>query len=476
MKKQNKYIQLIVILSASALIGFSIIQFFWLKNSFIQKKSNLENTIGLCANDISHEIVDYVINKKQPQIEQQKNYVTQNSNGFYSGEKYELFIKDSLNILLDECKNKSVKFKKRRLLKILKNFFPFDFSLHLEDQLSNEKINEIVKTKLNEHNLNLSFHYILSNENGDIIFRNFENSEENEVNNEFKYSSNLTLDHEYIFTLFIKNETNFLLQSLNHIFLISIFLLIVVLGAFLFTIKVIINQKRSSEIKTDFINNMTHELKTPISTISLASEALLDKELIKNEKIKNKFIRTIVDENKRLSSLVENVLQTAVSEKQNLELKLELFSIDQIITKAIKNHQLQINKTKIIIKTELIALNKLVEGDKFHITNAIQNLIDNAIKYSANNPIIIIETKDVIGGVIIKVIDNGIGIAKENQTRIFEKLYRVPTGNIHNVKGFGLGLSYVKSIIDLHSGTIKVESNIGKGSTFIVFLKSSKIE
>ena len=118
----------------------------------------------------------------------------------------------------------------------------------------------------------------------------------------------------------------------------------------------------------------------------------------------------------------------------------------------------------------------MVEGDKFHITNVIQNLIDNAIKYSANSPVIKIETQDVIGGVIIRVIDNGIGIAKENHMRIFEKLFRVPTGNIHNVKGFGLGLSYVKSILDLHNGTVKVESNIGKGSTFIVFLKSSKIE
>ena len=174
--------------------------------------------------------------------------------------------------------------------------------------------------------------------------------------------------------------------------------------------------------------------------------------------------------------MVENVLQSAVSDKQNLELKLELFSLNQVIEKALKSHQLQLTKTKGKVSTDLKALNKLIEGDKFHITNVIQNLVDNAIKYSDESPIIKIETKDVIGGVIIRIVDNGIGIAKENHVRIFEKLYRVPTGNIHNVKGFGLGLSYVKSIIDLHNGTVKVESNTGKGSTFIVFLKSSKME
>ena len=154
---------------------------------------------------------------------------------------------------------------------------------------------------------------------------------------------------------------------------------------------------------------------------------------------------------------------------------LRKFYIKQI-EKAIKTHQLQLNNTSGSIATKLSARNTLLEGDKFHITNVIQNLLDNAIKYSANKPLIKVETNDVIGGIVIRINDNGIGIAKENHIRIFEKLFRVPTGNIHNVKGFGLGLSYVKSIIELHNGTVKVESNIGKGSTFIIFLKSSKIE
>ena len=476
MKKQSKYIQFIIVLSAAALIGFTVIQFYWLKTSFEEKKSNLKNTVGLCADEVAHEIIDYVLNKKQPHIEKLDPTLLDPSSTLFSAKDYQDFMTDSLSILLKECENQSITYRKQRLIKVFRKFFPYDFSLHLEEQISNDQINDIVQKVLLKHDLDLSYHYALNNSEGVTLFSNFNDLDIDALNKELACTSNLTIQHEYTITLFINNETKFLLNSLKHIFFGSVLLLIVVIGAFLFTIKIIFNQKRTSEIKTDFINNMTHELKTPISTIGLASEALLDSDLTKSEKTKNKFINTIIEENKRLSSLVENVLQSAVSDRQNLELKFELFSINNVIEKAIKTHQLQLNKTSGSIATKLSARNTLIEGDKFHITNVIQNLLDNAIKYSANKPLIKVETKDVIGGIVIRINDNGIGIAKENHIRIFEKLFRVPTGNIHNVKGFGLGLSYVKSIIELHNGTVKVESNIGKGSTFIVFLKSSKIE
>ena len=476
MKKQSKYIKFIIFLSAFALLGFTIIQFYWLKNSFQEKKSNLKNTIGLCADEISHEIIDYVINKKQPLVEKFDASLLDPSLSLFSPQDYKDFMTDSLKILLEECQNQSINYRKQRLTKVFRKFFPFDISLHLEEQITNDQINEIIQNTLFKHDLDLPYHYSLNNSDGVTLFSNFDQNDIDELNKELAYTSNLTIQHEYTITLFIDKETKFLLNSLKHIFCGSVILLLIVIAAFFFTIKVIFNQKRTSEIKTDFINNMTHELKTPISTIGLASEALLDSDLTKNEETKNKFVSTIIEENKRLSSLVENVLQSAVSDKQTLELKLELFPINQVIEKAIKSHQLQLTKTSGRIISNFNALNTLIEGDKFHITNVIQNLLDNAIKYSSDNPMIKIETKDVIGGIIIRIKDNGIGIAKENHVRIFDKLFRVPTGNIHNVKGFGLGLSYVKSIIDLHSGTIKVESNIGIGSTFIVFLKASKMQ
>ena len=219
---------------------------------------------------------------------------------------------------------------------------------------------------------------------------------------------------------------------------------------------------------------MTHELKTPISTISLACEALVDEDLSSKTQNRNRFINTIAEENKRIGTLVENVLQSAVIEKEDLELKIELLDLNAIIKKAIKNIELQLNKNNGELTLNLNAKNTLIEADKIHITNVIYNLLDNAIKYAKEKPVINIESSDVINGVIIKVKDNGIGIAKDQQLKVFEKLYRIPTGDIHNVKGFGLGLSYVKSIIDKLKGNIKVESNIGEGSTFIIELNAAK--
>ena len=266
-----------------------------------------------------------------------------------------------------------------------------------------------------------------------------------------------------------------IIRSFSSIFLISISLITIIIGTFFYSIKIINNQKKITQIKSDFINNMTHELKTPIATIGLACEALKDKDIELNKPMKDKFLSTITNENERLGKLVETVLQNTISDKGTPELKLEIFNIEEIIEKAMKSIQLSFDKKEGSIETDFMALNKIVEADKLHITNVIYNLLDNSLKYSENKPLVKISTRDVIGGLVIRIKDNGIGIAKDNQGKIFEKLFRVPTGNIHNVKGFGLGLSYVKSIMELHQGSIKVESKLGHGSTFLISLKASKI-
>jgi two-component system phosphate regulon sensor histidine kinase PhoR len=173
--------------------------------------------------------------------------------------------------------------------------------------------------------------------------------------------------------------------------------------------------------------------------------------------------------------LVENVLENSLSEKGTPQLKLEIFNLEDIINRAIKSIEISFSKQNGTISTDFMAQNILIEADKLHITNLIYNLLDNSLKYTHKVPQVSISTRDIIGGIIIRIKDNGIGIAKDNHNQIFEKLFRVPTGNVHNVKGFGLGLSYVKSIIDLHNGSIKVESKLGEGSTFLINLKSSKI-
>ena len=215
---------------------------------------------------------------------------------------------------------------------------------------------------------------------------------------------------------------------------------------------------------------MTHEFKTPISTISLATEMLNDK-TIKNspEKIST-FLNMINSENKRLSLLVENILQTAILDKGELKLQKLDVDIHNLIEQTIDNIKLQVENKEGKITTQLDATSPIIYADRGHITNIIFNLIDNALKYTNAQPEIKISTQNKDDGIYISVQDNGIGISKENQKKIFDTMFRVPTGNIHNVKGFGLGLSYVKTVVEKHNGTISVDSTLNQGSTFTIYL------
>lgn len=223
-------------------------------------------------------------------------------------------------------------------------------------------------------------------------------------------------------------------------------------------------------MKTDFINNMTHELKTPIATISLASEMLKDKSITANDSSRLRYAGIIFEENKRLANHVEQVLQIARLEKGEIQLNKEERDIHSIIRSLVHHFDLISQDYNAIIETDLLANPSSLIIDEMHITNAIKNLIDNALKYNDKNPLIQISTKNNANGIFISVKDNGIGLSKNNLNKIFEKFYRVQSGNIHDTKGFGLGLNYVKSIIDAHHGTIHVESKLKEGTTFIIYL------
>jgi len=229
-----------------------------------------------------------------------------------------------------------------------------------------------------------------------------------------------------------------------------------------------LKQKKLSEIKNDFISNMTHEFKTPISTISLASEMLGDSSISQTPEKQQRYLKMIRDENKRLSVLVESILQTSILDKGEFKLKLSEVDVHEIINAAINNTHLLIDQRNGIIHTSLKAQKHILKADRVHLTNIVFNLIDNAIKYTQEIPEITVTTYNTAEGIMIQVKDNGIGISRENQRKIFDKFYRVPTGNLHNVKGFGLGLSYVLAVVLKHKGTISVNSEPGKGSTFNV--------
>ena len=243
----------------------------------------------------------------------------------------------------------------------------------------------------------------------------------------------------------------------------------IILFCFLYTINVIFEQKKLSEIKNDFINNMTHEFKTPIATISLASDSITSPVIINNpEKIK-RFADIIRQENKRMNTQVEKVLQMAIIDRNDQELNMTEIDLHQIITQAVNNFSVVVESREGHLETDLNATQTSIEGDLTHVTNIIHNLMDNANKYTPEKPHISVATRNVKGGIEIMVSDNGIGLSATSKKMIFDKFYRVHTGNLHDVKGFGLGLSYVKAMMTAHKGSIDVKSELGKGSQFILF-------
>lgn len=273
-----------------------------------------------------------------------------------------------------------------------------------------------------------------------------------------------------ILSIFFPYQKRYLISSMWLMLLFSGLFILIIIGAFYYTINTILKQKKLSDVKNDFINNMTHELKTPISTISLACEMLSDKEISSTENQRSNYIGMIREENKRLGTLVESVLTNAVIERGELKLKPQEIHLNVLIKDLIQSFELQISRRNGVINFYPDAEIDLIQGDKVHITNIIFNLLDNATKYSPDAPDIIVTTFNEDNKVCIKVSDKGIGISRENLKRIFDKLYRVPSGNLHDVKGFGLGLSYVKAIVEKHNGQIAVESQIGKGSSFTIIL------
>ncbi len=269
-------------------------------------------------------------------------------------------------------------------------------------------------------------------------------------------------------TIFFPNQKIYLVKTVWLMLVASTLFIGIILLTFIKTIQTIVRQKQLNEIKNDFISNMTHELKTPISTISLACEAISDPD-VDGQRV-HSFVGMIRDENRRLGMLVENVLKTAVLDRGEVQMEKDEIDLNDLIRDVVKNIQIQASSRGGYIGIALNAPNSIIKADKVHFSNIIYNLLDNAIKYSIKAPEVSIHTSSDKTGITIRVSDKGLGISKDDQRKIFEKFYRVPTGNVHNVKGFGLGLSYVKAIVEKHSGNITLESSLGKGSVFTIFI------
>ncbi len=271
--------------------------------------------------------------------------------------------------------------------------------------------------------------------------------------------------------VYFPDSQSFILNNLRFTLLVSGLLLLLMLGCFYAAVSTIIKQKKIADIKNDFINNMTHEFKTPISTISLAVDMAREQaQNADSKKTLQRYLNIIRDENHRLGDHVEKVLQMALLERGQISLNYSTVNVHDVIERVLNNIGVQIEKKQGEISLDFEAQNETIQADEMHLTNIIYNLVDNANKYSPAAPNIKVATRDDENGLYLSVSDTGLGMNKEQLSRIFDQFYRVPTGNLHDVKGFGLGLSYVKKMVEAHRGSINVESQIGNGSRFEVFL------
>ncbi len=413
-----------IIVMTIALIGLMGIQIYWIKNASAVKEATFQRTVT--------EVLTRVVNKLE-------------------------------------------KLEKRKAAQANPYEGMLNFNRHLlyERFITETQLDSLILLELNIRGIDTRFEFGIYNPERDIFLLEKDPGLRKNLIEKGSaarlFVSDIYTSPEYLL-LYFPHEKQFLLTELWGMLLISIILIIIIVYSFTYTITTIFRQKKLSEMKNDFINNMTHEFKTPISTISLACEVLGDRDIVRSPEFTENYINIILEENKRLATMAEKILQTAVIEKGQLKMKRERINLHEVITDVIKNIRIQVEIKDGVIRKQCKAANPVLMGDKVHLTNLVYNLLDNANKYSPRKPVITVRTENTSNGILLTIEDHGIGISKGEQKKIFDKLYRVPTGNIQDVRGFGLGLSYVKAIVEEHHGRISLESEITKGTTFKVFL------
>lgn len=382
---------------------------------------------------------------------------------------------DSLVSKFDTWKDSTGKLKQRielkaHKLKRLSNKVVQEISMWEED-VPFDRVNEVLKKELKNRNIPIPFEVGIIK---DSIFSDKSASADTLLLAKSNYKVNLfpnaIFQKDVKLAVYFPDKESFIYKTLNWLLLVSLIFSIIVLVTFAASIYFILRQKKISEMKSDFINNMTHEFKTPIATISVAADSVLNQKIIENPERIRYFIDMIKKENTRMNRQVEDILTIARLDKKDFEFRWEAFNLHDVIDDAIQSIVLQVEKKGGVIISQLDAINPVATSDPSHFANLIYNLLDNANKYSLQSPEIKISTRNSAKGVIITVEDKGIGMTKAVQSRIFERFYRQTSGNIHNVKGFGLGLSYVKAVLEANKGNISVHSELGKGSRFEVFI------
>ncbi|MGN6540329.1 MAG: sensor histidine kinase [Ginsengibacter sp.] len=428
----KKIFPLITILVFASLLGIIFFQYVWIKQALQDKELQFEETVKMVTIQAAKELVN-----ERAKISP-----------------------------FDNRKNADLLFP----LNVFPTTIAHNFSRH--------EIRSLIDKEFEKNNIKkLDFEFAITTTSmigDDLQSKNFYNAYSDTVNNmSFIYpldppgrSMAEGLAPQELLVVVVSHIKNVVWKQMVWMLIGAVIFTFIIFTAFFITIRALLRQKKLSEIKSDFINNMTHEFKTPLATISLAVDALKNEKVVNDKTKMDYFSGIIKEENKRMNKQVETILQAALMDKEAVQLKEVPLHAHELITSAINNIQLPLNEKNGVLETHFNATNDLILADDVHFTNIINNLLDNAVKYSKENLKIKLTTSNFNAHIRIKIEDNGIGMNKETLNRVFEKFFRAHTGNIKNIKGFGLGLSYVKSVVDALHGKIKAESTPGKGSCF----------
>jgi len=516
---KEKSIKIIIALITLSVFGLVIIQFYWISNSMKLEREKFNKNVGLALanviinlekketaklllntiskNDSTHYIItnDSII-KVDTLLT--KNGVTINKRIIKQGER-------SFNYDIEVLKTESDSLRKVKLITNLKSFGNktnskviflnsdldtlisnknkiienvFDELLisvkeeSIVERINKEDLHKLLDDEFIKYGITTPFNFAIhQTENDSMHFLKNKNKIAKLKSSEYKaklFPNDIFAKNDFLLVNF-PNKTNFIYKSNWLVLMISVLLTFLIISLFYATIKMLLKQKKITEMKNDLLNNITHEFKTPISTILLATDVIAEHQPEDETKI-SKYLSIIKSENKRLTEMVDNILTTASLDKNNRLVQKKIIDANKIISETAKQFSLLVEKRNGEISVLFKAEKLDIMIDKNQLRVIITNLIDNAIKYNICSPKIILSTSKVSSGIEITVEDNGIGISKSEQNKIFDNFYRVPTGNIHNVKGNGIGLSSVKKIIEANNGTISVESELNKGSKFKIFL------
>lgn len=409
-----KHIRSVVIMATISIVGIMIMQVFWFKKAYDLKQRHFNHTVFLALQEVGEQLLEY--NKMQVPL---MGLVKQISSNYYA--------------------------------------------VNINGEIKTDLLEILLKTEFKKRNILVDFEYGLYNcDSEEMVYGNYVSLTDSPTKI-VKSKLPLWEKDNYYFSVLFPKQSQYLISEMG-IWIFFNCVLIIVCAFFGYALFIILRQKRFSDVQKDFINNMTHELKTPISTILVSASLIKKDEIKQNPELVMNYTEIIVNETQRLKQQVDKVLQIALLDKEKINFTFDALNIHTCIQEIVENTTPLIREKKGTITLQLTANNSIILGDAVHIINVIHNLLDNAIKYCEKAPEITISTKNTKRHLLICIQDNGIGISKENHSLIFEKFYRVSTGNIHNVKGFGLGLYYVKSIIEHHKGKINIASERGKGT------------